>query len=140
MGLLVQSCGFTATASNGTLSIFNTSNIQGQGSEFDPDLGSPNRNCNPSGPGIGAGGIPSSNYSNCEPQGNALIIQDPRYNRPNDNAGGGCIVFDFLGKNIELINMKMLDVEEPNVNITVRIMCMLCIAIIIIPISPFLCK
>jgi hypothetical protein len=119
MGMLQLSCGFTATASNnGTLSIFNTSNIQGSGSQFDPDLGSPNQGCNPSGPGRGAGGAPNSSFANCEPQGNALIIQDPRYNYPNDNVDGGCIVLDFF-REIELVNMILLDVEEPNVTIKV---------------------
>jgi hypothetical protein len=106
---LQQSCGFTVNTPEGTLSIFDTSKLRGQGQQFDSDLGSPNRDCG--GPGVGAGGKPGAAYPNCEAQGNALIIQDPAVtDRPNDNVSGGCIVFEFRGE-IELINMKMLDVE-----------------------------
>lgn len=38
------------------------------------DLGSPNANCTPSGPGIGDGGIVSSPVSNCIAQGQAIIL------------------------------------------------------------------
>jgi hypothetical protein len=102
------------------LSIFDTSNILGSGPGFDPDLGSPNKECPGGGPGEGAGGQPGAAFPNCEPQGNVLIIQDPAVtDRPNDNVSGGCIVFVFLGE-VELINMKLLDVEEPNLTIKVR--------------------
>lgn len=36
----------------------------------DPDLGSPNEQCNPAGPGVGLGGIPGALGENCVAQGN----------------------------------------------------------------------
>jgi hypothetical protein len=114
---LQQSCKFTASTPGGSLSIFDTSNITGQGPEFDPDLGSPNRACG--GPGVGAGGLPGAAFPNCEPQGNALIIQNPNVtDRPDDSGFGGCIVIDFMDET-KLINMKLLDAEEPNLTIKV---------------------
>jgi hypothetical protein len=122
METLIETCGFAATAFEGSQSrfvnVFDTSKILGRGAQYDPDLGSPNRGCG--GPGVGAGGRPGAPYPNCVAQGNALIIQDPRVsNRPNDNVSGGCFVFQFFRRQIELVNMKMLDVNEPNLIIKV---------------------
>ena len=87
--------GFTLKASGGfgTLArLFNTSDVNS-----DPDLGSPNENCEDGGPGIGVGGEPGAPGENCEFLGNVLIVQhsDPSIQVPNDNGGGGIITFDF---------------------------------------------
>jgi hypothetical protein len=122
METLVQTCGFSAFAFQGNLSrsvnVFDTSNIRSSRARDDTDLGSPNQGCG--GPGVGEGGRPDAAFPNCVAQGNALIIQDPRVsNRPNDSGFGGCFVFQFF-RQIELVNMAMLDVNEPNVSIKVK--------------------
>ena len=61
----------------------------------DSDLGSPNQFCNPSGPGVGAGGEPNQPGENCVPQGNVLIIQEEGTVQPDANSEGGTITFDF---------------------------------------------
>lgn len=50
--------------------LFDTSDVG-----TDPDLGSPNEFCYPSGPGIGQGGASGQIGVNCEYLGNVLIIQ-----------------------------------------------------------------
>ena len=87
--------GFSLTASGGfgnVPRIFDTSNVYD-----DPDLGSPNENCEDGGPGIGVGGEPGAPGENCEFLGNVLIVQhsNPAITVPNDNGGGGIITFDF---------------------------------------------
>ena len=77
------------------------------------DLGAPNEGCG--GPGIGDGGAPGSEFENCMPQGNLIIIHnndlmmnpDP----PNDSGEGGCIKFEFFNK-VKLSNMGLLDLES----------------------------
>jgi hypothetical protein len=123
-----ESCGFYISSSK-PINIFNSSDIKSQSWRDDPDLGSPNVKCDPSGPGRGRGGIPSSNYPNCDPLGNVLIIQNPWVkNRPNDDAKGGCIFFDLSRvfpdhqNNLydwHLFNFGLLDIEE-GAKITVR--------------------
>lgn len=67
--------------------IFDSSNPTGG----DPDLGTPNAAFG--GPGVGTGGA-SGAGQNDQPLGNLLIIQENN-NIPDDNAGGGDLVFQF---------------------------------------------
>jgi hypothetical protein len=115
---LLEACGLTvmATSKNNTMlnvNIFNSSNPIN-----DLDLGSPNCVCPGSGPGIGAGGVPTSKYPNCAPQGNLVIIQNPesQENDPNDSADGGCLFFKFE-RLVELVNMGLLDMDEEGASI-----------------------
>ena len=63
---------------------------------------------------------PDQPFPNCEPRGNLIIIQDPRYtDRPNDSAFGGCLLFTFETP-VELVNLGLLDLEEQGVTVTVR--------------------
>jgi hypothetical protein len=95
--------------------IFDTTN-PGSIKAGDPDLGAPNQRCTPAGPGIGAGGEPTSGNKgvNCKPQGNALIIQeDNAYpDIPNDNVNGGTITFDFFEPGGKYVyEMGLLDID-----------------------------
>lgn len=68
--------------------IFDTSN-PGSSEDGDPDLGSPNEACHPSGPGVGAGGSPGNHPGeNCEAQGNGLIVEEDGVGNPDDNQVG----------------------------------------------------
>jgi hypothetical protein len=60
---------------------------------------------------------------NCIPQGNLLIIQDTGTpeSRPNDSANGGCMNIKFQS-GVSLVDMGLLDVEEPGLNITVCVL------------------
>jgi hypothetical protein len=124
---LHNDCGVTVSAMEGALlrqiNVFNSSDIRGRNDSYNPDLGSPNEMCTPSGPGIGHGGTPGGPFSNCEPQGNLLVIQNPNIvnqSEPNDSPFGGCLKFDF-DTEVDMINMGLLDVEEA-LNITVRLL------------------
>jgi hypothetical protein len=121
-------CGFYISSTK-TINIFNSSNIKGTSWTHDPDLGSPNVQCNPSvgGPGRGVGGVPSSRFPNCDTLGNLLIIQNPKVtSRPNDDAGG-CIFFDYsplitdelFFYEYSIFDLGLLDIEE-GATITVR--------------------
>ena len=62
----------------------------------DPDLGSPNDQCNPAGPGVSAGNVagPGSPGANCTPVGNMLVIAENTVDnfdnsQINLNTGGG---------------------------------------------------
>jgi hypothetical protein len=90
-----ETYGLTLSANGGFGSLprlFNTSSVGN-----DPDLGSPNEKCTPSGPGKGEGGQPGSVGANCQFLGNVLIIQDSnkRIKIPDDNVNGGSILFEF---------------------------------------------
>jgi hypothetical protein len=81
----------------------------------DPDLGSPNEQCNPAGPGVGLGGIPGAPGENCVAQGNVLIIQQdngPDDTEPDDNAYGGTIEFMFDNEGRKVLSIGMLDVDQ----------------------------
>lgn len=83
---------YTNDPVNHPLMIFDSSIPTGS----DLDLGSPNNFCIPPGPGVGNGGKPGEPGENCEPLGNLLIIsEDGDTGDPDDNAGGGDIIFDF---------------------------------------------
>ena len=77
--------------------IFDTAN-PGSNKYGDPDLGSPNEKCTPSGPGTGIGGEPGAPGENCDPLGNVLIIQEnnKKPEIPDDNVDGGTITFTFM--------------------------------------------
>jgi hypothetical protein len=114
---ILAACGITNIfADNGRkVNVFNSSVVT-----QDPDLGSPNQACPGGGPGVGAGGGPTTEFPNCKAQGNLLIIQNPLVpaNTPNDAADGGCITIEFA-RGIELANMGLLDLEEDNSEISV---------------------
>jgi hypothetical protein len=65
----------------------------------DSDLGAPNNQCPGGGPGISHGnssGGPNSQYSNCEPRGNVLVIDENGEGKPPDDAQlGGKMRFLF---------------------------------------------
>lgn len=82
-----------------SLIIFDSSHPTGD----DFDLGTPNETCDPPGPGQGQGGEQGQQGENCEPLYNLLIIAenivdangDGRVDDPDDDAGGGEILFEF---------------------------------------------
>ena len=80
--------------------LFDSNNPTGE----DPDLGSPNQACPGGGPGVGVGGEPGQPGENCVPLNNLLIIaedivdispNDGIVDDPDDEAGGGTLIFDF---------------------------------------------
>jgi hypothetical protein len=91
--------------------LFSTSRA---GQSNDPDLGSPNIMCDPSGPGLGKGGEPCGAGPNCNPLGNVLIIQneDPKITIPDDNVNGGTIIFDFNGEAEYVGDIGLLDIDR----------------------------
>jgi hypothetical protein len=121
---LLNSCGLTVVP-------FNTdSYITVLGSEspvrntknpdFDPDLGSPSRSCG--GFGRGKGGMLGEPWENCEPLGNVLILQDPSFTYPNDDADGGCLNFTFP-YHVTNLKLGLLDIDSENVTIDVCPQC-----------------
>ena len=93
---------------DGQARIYDTS-IPGE----DLDLGSPNKKCTPSGPGVGVGGEPGQPGENCVPQGNVLIIQDGRTDKPSDNGFGGSIEFCFDTPAPEVYSIGLMDIDGP---------------------------
>ena len=92
--------------------IFDTSDpVSVDGKCGDPDLGSPNMRCPNPGPGVGEGGEPDGAGPNCEPLGNALIVQEPGEPCPDDNVDGGAIVFDFEPKAEYVKDIGILDLD-----------------------------
>jgi hypothetical protein len=85
----------------------------------DRDLGSPNKECTPPGPGSGEGGVPGMPGENCIPQGNVLVIQESNSEIPDDNREGGVISFDF-SPNAESVHLiGLMDIGGNSTNITV---------------------
>ena len=75
----------------------------------DPDLGTPNRDFG--GPGIGVGGEFGQPGQNSIPLGKVLIIsEDGDQTDPDDNAGGGTIIFTF-DVAVELHSVGILDID-----------------------------
>jgi hypothetical protein len=114
LGLMLAASG-TESSKKGAR-IFDTTN-PGRRKTGDPDLGAPNKRCTPAGPGIGRGGEPGEPDKkgvNCEPQGNALIIQEDnsRPGVPNDNRNGGTITMDFSTKRRYVYEMGLLDIDD----------------------------
>ncbi len=111
--------GFTVSVVNHTggphsCIIFDSSNPTGE----DPDLGSPNQTCSGGGPGIGVGGEVGAPGENCTPLGNLLIVaedivdanNDTIVDDPDDEAGGGTIVFTFDSP-VNPIRMVIMDID-----------------------------
>jgi hypothetical protein len=109
LGLVVDASG-TENAKKGAR-IFDTTN-PGSQAAGDPDLGAPNSQCKPAGPGIGVGGQPRKKGENCQRQGNVLIVQedDSHSEIPDDAADGGTITLDFPdGKYVNEIGLLDID-------------------------------
>ena len=109
--------GFTLSAEGGvgTLPrVFDTANPGGETPEAcgDSDLGAPNKACPGGGPGRGIGGIPGQPGENCEPLGNALIVQEPGESCPDDNVNGGIINIVFPATNGQYVyELGLLDID-----------------------------
>ena len=99
----------TGYTPNGAARIFDTARTGGRNG--DTDLGSPNRDCPGGGPGIGAGGGPSSPFANCDPLGYVLIIQESNKWTPDDNARGGSLLFDF-DTPVTVKDLSIFDIDE----------------------------
>ncbi len=85
--------------------IFDSSNPTGE----DPDLGTPNVDFG--GPGVGVGGGFGQAGQNSVPLGKVLIIsEDADSSDPDDNAGGGTIIFTF-DEAVELHSVGILDID-----------------------------
>lgn len=84
----------------------------------DNDLGAPNQGFG--GPGHGAGGGPGYPGANNQSHGNILIIsEDGDSNDPDDNAGGGTIIFTFDNPvNIDQVSILDVDDEEAGGTVT----------------------
>ncbi|MDY7092234.1 MAG: SdrD B-like domain-containing protein [Acidobacteriota bacterium] len=75
----------------------------------DWDLGAPHRDFG--GPGIGTGGAAGTPGENAVPQGKVLILsEDGDAGDPDDNAGGGTLVFTF-DHPVEVASVSLLDIE-----------------------------
>jgi hypothetical protein len=110
--------GLTLSAAGGfgTLPrVFDTANPAESNAIGDPDLGAPNEECSPPGPGVGVGGGPDNiPGANCSPLGNALIVQEKNdaVSIPDDNVDGGMLVFDFNPKATYVKDIGLLDVDN----------------------------
>jgi hypothetical protein len=93
---------------NGQARIFDSSDPVG-----DSDLGSPNESCDGGGPGIGDGGAKGTEFENCEPLGNILIVQSEFKVEPDDHENGSRIdfTFDYPGM---LHNITIIDNDGCN--------------------------
>jgi hypothetical protein len=116
---LLRDCGIISVTAekdgqSRNVNIFNSSNLLGRSEDFDWDLGSPNAQCPIPGPGRGRGGNSDSQYANCNPQGNLLIIQNTSLaeSTPNDAGDGGCMYIKFQNM-VNLDDMGLLDMEDP---------------------------
>jgi len=81
------------------------------GNKGDPDLGSPNKHCPGGGPGVGSGGKPNSQFANCDPLGNLIIIQESDKACADDSKKGGVITFEFKDP-AEIDSVTLLDNDE----------------------------
>ena len=112
-----SSIGLTLFAEGGVGSlpiIFDTENPGGEkpGDCGDSDLGAPNKECPGGGPGHGVGGEPGEPGENCEPLGNALVVQEPGEDCPDDNVDGGIITLDFLAEGGNYVyEIGLLDID-----------------------------
>ena len=79
--------------------------------------------CDPEGPGSGLGGSPNADYANCGFEGNFLILQqDDEPGTPYDKRQkGGCIRLQFEVP-IDLVDLRVLDVDTGRVEVTGRTM------------------
>lgn len=76
----------------------------------DPDLGTPNRAFD--GVGVGAAGA-EGDYANDTPLQNLIVIQEDTSTEPDDNSGGGRIVFEFAYPAV-VNSLRFVDVDEGN--------------------------
>ena len=106
LGMTLSTIG--GLASENRPRLFNTSSVGN-----DPDLGSPNEYCTPSGPGKGSEGGPSGAGPNCDPLGNVLIVQnsDASITIPDDSVDGGSILFDFAADVSYVSEIGLLDID-----------------------------
>jgi hypothetical protein len=109
----------------GAARVFDTADPGTNNDNGDPDLGSPNVGCNPSGPGVGDGGNPLINTNNpnawnCVPQNKSLIVQETNKTAPDDASCGGTITFDFYDAPAFINEVGILDVDgHESVTLTV---------------------
>jgi hypothetical protein len=90
--------------------VFDTNNPgDGRNGIGDPDLGSPNESCG--GPGEGYGSEMGSQYENCVPLNNVLVIQDQDQPQWGDFCGGGSIDFMFTDK-VFIKELAILDIDD----------------------------
>ncbi len=83
----------------------------------DTDLGTSNQAYG--GPGVGSGGGNSAPGKNNAPLGKTLIIQENSTGTPDDNAGGGTLIFTFnYGVNID--DVQIVDIDDHEVAGTVK--------------------
>jgi hypothetical protein len=110
----------------GAARIFDTADPGTNNDNGDPDLGSPNEDCDIPGPGVGAAGSPDNGSNpavwNCVPQHKTLIIQESHKIYPDDIGCGGTITFDFYHTPAFLSELGFLDVDDnESVEVTVRL-------------------
>ncbi|MEM7351343.1 MAG: SdrD B-like domain-containing protein [Acidobacteriota bacterium] len=88
--------------------IFDSANPTGG----DDDLGTPNETATPPGPGVGSGGEAGQPGQNLVALGNVLILsEDGDVTDPDDNAGGGTLIFDFANE-VRIDRVAILDIDE----------------------------
>lgn len=110
-GVLIRAFGGTSPGHKAR--IYDTSSTV----EPTQNLGSPNEDCDESGPGKGDGGKPTlangdpNPGANCEFQGNVLIIQQRSSTIASDNVDGGKIVFVFRYR-VKLESLGFMDIGE----------------------------
>jgi hypothetical protein len=97
--------------------IFDTANPGTNNDNGDADLGSPNIKCIPLDQragrdwGIGLGGEPGQPGENCSPVGNIAIIQESDKVAPDDNGGGGSIIYTFSTP-VLVESVGLMDMDE----------------------------
>lgn len=77
-------------------------------------LGTPNSQCSPPGPGVGAGGAPGQPGQNCVAQGNILVIQDSSSPATCASANGGVLTFNFATP-VGILDVGLLNVQTGQV-------------------------
>jgi hypothetical protein len=93
----------------GAARVFDTQNPR---SGSDTRLASPNRDCG--GRGGGWGGKRGSNFENCSPLQNVLLVQNKNQTEPNDNGYPSYITFDFdKPVNLQEISIIESDGRKP---------------------------
>lgn len=101
--------------------LFNTKD-PGTGDFGDRDLGSPNETCDPPGLGEGLGGQVDEPGENCVALGFALIVQEKneRPDTPDDNRGGGVIMFEFTQTGGTYVKeIQLLDIDYRGAEVAV---------------------